>query len=332
MLLAVSVEDRVLNYKFVEHVRPYVSGLALRTPVVPSEWLSEAYEGAVSLKCENLQHTGSFKVRGALARFPWLKKEERMMGVLCASAGNHGKGLAWAAKRYGVHCTVCVPKGIPENKEKAIRRFGAQVVRTAFTSYDETEAYAIELAKKTGRVWVSPCDDDHIQAGNGGTTALEIFEDMPKKPDAIVVPVGGGGLAIGIGVVAREISPKTKIIGVNTDASPGMWLSRKEKKAQVKMDSKPTIAEGLEGGVSERNYERSLEFIDDMVVVKESHLRKVVAEMLRRHRVAIEGSAAVGPAAILEGLIPKGLKRLCVLITGSNIDTKRLKEIVNADL
>jgi threonine dehydratase len=322
----------LFNLKFVEHVRAYVTGLAMRTPVVPSEWLSAEYGAHVTLKCENLQHTGSFKVRGPLARFPWLTKEERMMGVLCASAGNHGKGLAWAAKHYGVHCTVCVPKSIPENKEKAIKKFGASVIKTPFTSYDETEQYAIEQAKKTGRVWVSPYDDDHIQAGNGGTTAFEIFEDLPKKPDCIVVPVGGGGLAIGMGVVAREISPRTKIIGVNTDASPGHWLSRQEKKAQTKIDSKPTIAEGLEGGISERAYERGLKYIDEMVVVKESHLKKTVAEMLRRHRVAIEGSAAVGPAAILEKLIPSGFKRVCVVITGSNIDTGRLKEIVNSHL
>ena len=322
----------MLNLRFVEHVRAYVSGLALRTPVVPSEWLSDAYKGIVSLKCENLQHTGSFKVRGPLARFPWLTKEERMMGVLCASAGNHGKGLAWAAKHYGVNCTVCVPKTIPESKEKAIRKFGATVIKTPHASYDETEKYAIEQAKKTGRVWISPYDDDHIQAGNGGTTALEIFEDMHKKPDCIVVPVGGGGLAIGMGVVAREVSPKTKIIGVNTDASAGMWMSRRDQKAHTTVESKPTIAEGLEGGVSERTYERGLKYIDEMVVVKESHLKKVVAEMMRRHRVAIEGSAAVGPSAILEGLIPSGFKRVCVVITGSNIDTKRLKEIINTHL
>lgn len=322
----------MITFKLVEHVRAYVSGLALRTPVVPSEWLSEAYGAPVFLKCENLQHTGSFKVRGPLARFPWLSKEQRMMGVLCASAGNHGKGLAWAAKHYGVHCTVCVPKSIPEGKEKAIRRFGSHVVKTAFQSYAETEKYAIELANKTGRVWISSDDDDHIQAGNGGTTALEILEDMPKKPEAIVVPVGGGGMAIGMGVVAREISPRTKIIGVNTDAAPGMWMSRRDKMAHVTLTPKATIADGLEGGVTEESYSRGLKYIDDMVVVKESQLKKTVAEMLRRHRVAIEGAAAVGPAAILEGLLPKGMKRVCVVITGSNIDTSRLKEIINTSL
>jgi threonine dehydratase len=322
----------LIDFKLVEHVRAYVTGLALRTPVVPSEWLGEAYGGQVWLKCENLQLTGSFKVRGPLARFPWLSKEERMMGVLCASVGNHGKGVAWAAKHYGVHCTVCVTKSIPETKEKAMRRLGAQVVKTPFTTYHETEQYAIELARKTGRVWVSPDDDDHIQAGNGGTTALEIFEDLRKKPDAIVVPVGGGGMAIGMGVVAREISPRTKIIGVNTDAGPAMWLSRKEQKAHSTVEAKATVADTLVGGVPERCYERGEKYIDDVVVVKEAQLKKTMAEMLRRHRVAIEGSAAVGPAAVLEGLLPKGLRRICIVITGSNIETPRLKEILDAHL
>jgi threonine dehydratase len=323
----------LIDFKLVVNVRDYVTGLALRTPVVPSDWLGEAYGAQVWLKCENLQLTGSFKVRGPLARFPWLSKEERMMGVLCASAGNHGKGLAWAAKHYGVHCTVCVPKSIAETKEKAMRRLGAHVVKTPFSTAHETEDYAIELAKKTGRVWVSPGDDDHIQAGNGGTTALEIFEDLRKKPDAIVVPVGRGGLGIGMGVVAREISPRTKIIGVNTDACPWMWQARRDQKvAPPAAESKPTVADSLEGGVSAHAYELGLKYLDDVVVVKESHLRKTMAEMLRRHRVAIEGAAAVGPAAVLEGLLPKGYRRICVVISGSNIETPRLKEVLNAHL
>jgi len=317
----------MIDYKLVTHVRDYVNGMAVRTPCVPSEWLSEVSGAQVWLKCENLQHTGSFKVRGALARLPWLTKDERLAGVLCASAGNHGKGLAWAAKHYKLRCTVCVPRTIPENKEKAIRRYGAQVVKTKFEGYDETADYARDLAQKTGRVWISPFDDDHVMAGNGGTTALEILEDLPKV-DAIVVPCGGGGLAIGAGVVTRERSPRTRVIGVNSDASPGMWLSRRDKKPHLRVDSKPTIAEGLEGGVSEKSYDLGLQFINDVVMVKESGLRKSIAELLRRHRMAVEGSAAAAVSAVLEGTLPKSLHRICLVLTGSNIDGSRLKSIV----
>jgi threonine dehydratase len=321
----------MIDFKLVAHVRDYVNGMAVRTPCLPSEWLSEASGAQVWLKCENLQHTGSFKVRGPLARLPWLSKDERLAGVLCASAGNHGKGLAWAAKHYKIRCTVCVPRTIPENKEKAIRRYGAQVVKTKYEGYDDTADYARELAHRTGRVWISPFDDDHIIAGNGGTTALEILDDVPKL-DALVVPCGGGGLAIGAGVVAREHSPRTRIIGVNTDASPGMWLSRRDKKPYLRVASKATIAEGLEGGVSEKSYHLGLKFIDDVVVVKESGLKKAIAETLRRHRMALEGSAAAAVAAVLEGALPKGLDRVCLVLTGSNIDASRLKTIVQDHL
>lgn len=321
----------MIDLKLVEHVREFVGGMAVRTPCLPSEWLSSLAGAEVWLKCENLQLTGSFKVRGPLAKLPWLTKDERLCGVICASAGNHGKGLAWAAKHYGVRCTVCVPRTIPENKEKAIRRYGAKVVKTEFDGYDDTSDYAQELAKKTGGVWISPFDDEHIMAGNGGTTALEIFEDHPKL-DAIVVPCGGGGLAIGMGVVAREKSPRTRILGVNTDASPGMWLSRRDQKAHLRVESQPTIAEGLEGGVTENSFQLGLKYIDDVLVVKEKTLPTAIGELLKRHRMAVEGSAAAVVAALMEDKLPKGLKRICVVLSGSNLDAARLKEIVNTYL
>ena len=318
----------MIDLKLVENVREYVTGMAVRTPCLPSEWLTGLYGANVWLKCENLQHTGSFKIRGPLARLPFMSKDERLAGVLCASAGNHGKGLAWASKHYGIRCTVCVPKTLPLNKEQAIKRYGAQLIKTEFDNFDDTQVYAIELAQKTGRLWVSPFDDDYIQAGNGGTTMLEILEDIPKC-DALLVPVGGGGLAVGAGVVARAKSARTKIFGVNTDASPGMWLSRKENRAITKVHSKPTIAEGVEGGVSENTYKLGLEVIDDVLLVKEGHLKKAVAEFLRRHRMALEGSAALPIAAMMDGLLPKGFKRVCVLLSGANIDASRIKDIVN---
>jgi len=318
----------LIDLKLVEHVREFVTGMALRTPCMPSEWLSELYGASVWLKCENLQHTGSFKIRGPLAKMPFLTKEERLCGVLCASAGNHGKALAWTAKHYGLRCTVCVPRTLPENKEQAIKRYGAKVVKTDFDGYDDTQAFAVDLARKTGAVFVSPYDDPHIQAGNGGTTALEILEDIPKV-DAIVVPCGGGGLSVGAGVVVRHKSKRAKIFAVNTDASPAMAQSLKEGRALLRMPYQRTIAEGLEGGVSEDTYIQARELLEKVLVVKEDHLRKAIAEMLRRHRMAIEGSAAAGVVALMDGLLPKGFKRVCVVLTGSNIDAARLKSIVN---
>ena len=132
--------------------------------------------------------------------------------------------------------------------------------------------------------------------------------------------------------MARERAPKHKVLGVNTDASPGMWLSRKDNKAHLLVEGKATIAEGLEGGVSENTYQLGLKFIDDVLVVKEESLKKAIAEMLRRHRMAIEGSAAASVAAIMEGLVPKSYRRICVVLTGSNIDASRVKSIVNAYL
>jgi threonine dehydratase len=321
----------VPDLKFVENVRGFVTGMIIRTPCIPSEWLSQSLGAQVWMKCENLQYTGSFKVRGPLARLPFLTKEQRYAGLLCASVGNHGKGVSWAAQQYGLRATVVVPKSIPELKEKAIKRYGAQVVKAPCTGFDDTQDYARQLGEKTGQVWISPYDDGYAQAGNGGTMGLEVFEDL-KKLDAVVIPCGGGGAAVGLGLVARQVSPKTRILAVNVDASPAMALSRKEGKPVLRVVPRGTIAESVEGGVSMSTFELGKKYIDDVLVVKESVLKKSIAELLRRHRMVVEGSAALGLAAITEGLLPKGLKRVCVILTGANIDVARVKDIVNNHL
>ncbi len=315
---------RMIDRKLIEEVRADVACLAFRTPCLPSEWLGEILGGEVWLKCENLQRTGSFKVRGPLARLPRLSDDERRRGVLAASAGNHGKGLAWAARHHGVACTVCVPRTIPENKEAAIRALGARVVKTAHDGYDDTQDEAIALARETGAVWVSPFDDDLIMAGNGGTTALEILEDLPGI-DAIVAPCGGGGFVVGAGAAARPGG--TRVIGVNSDASPGMWLSRRDGRAHLRVESRPTIAEGLEGGVTERSFALAREHVDGIVVAREATICRAVGEVFRRQRMAVEGSGAAGVAAVLDGVLPAGLRRVCVVLTGSNIDDARLLEL-----
>lgn len=312
----------MISFDAVERARGFVAGQARRTACAPAAWLGEG----AWLKREDLQETGSFKVRGALARVGALTEEEARRGVLAASAGNHGAGLAWAARRRGVSCVVCVPRTIPAKKEANIRGLGAEVVKTPFDGYDETQAYAIEQARATGRTWVSPFDDDWVIAGNGGTTALEILEDAADL-DAIVVPCGGGGLAIGAGVVLKARSPRTKLIGVNSEASPGMWLSRRDGRAHLSMPWKPTLAEGLEGGVSEKSFALGLRYIDDLVVVREETIRRAMVDIARHEGAVVEGSAAASVAAAMEAALPKGLRRVAFVLTGSNVDAGRAREI-----
>ena len=289
-----------------------------RTRLIRSAWLSTIAGAEVFLKCEHEQETGSFKVRGAVAKLAAAKPKR----VVAASAGNHGLGLAWASRDAGVACTIFVPRTVPDVKAKKIAALGATLVKAPFDTYDPTQDYALE--RLDGATWVSPFDDPDIIAGNGGTTAREIFEEL--KPDAVIVPVGGGGLAIGAGLVAHEHG--AKVIGVNSDASPGMWLSRRDGRAHLSVDSKPTIAEGIEGGVAESTYRLGLQHIDDVIAVPEESIRRAVAETHRREGFAIEGSAAAAVAAILDGRIPRNLGRLAVVLTGGNIDPGRLEKLL----
>lgn len=300
----------------VEKVREVVARYTRRTPILRSEWLSGLLGADVFLKCENLQLTGSFKVRGAYAALRELREP-----VVTSSAGNHGLGLARAAQTFGVPCTVVVPRSVARVKLEGIRAWGAKVVVSPHEGYDDTQAWTLDRLGEWGGTFVSPFDDPAVIAGNGGTTALEIFEELPDV-DAIVVPCGGGGCAIGAGIVARSRSPRTRIVGVNAEASPGMWLSRRDGRAHLRVASSPTIAEGIEGGVSERTFRLGNKFIDDLVVVGEAAIRRAIAETVRHERMIVEGSAAAGVAALLEGKVKA--RRICAILTGSNLDQETL--------
>jgi threonine dehydratase len=313
-LCAVALEPTI---ETVHAVRPAVAGRVRRTPLLRSEELSSLSGGEVLLKCENLQVTGSFKVRGAVAAV-WL---DRPTAVTAASAGNHGLGLAFAARETGVDCTIVVPRTVPKVKEDAIRALGARLVKAPHDGYDDTQTWALDNLDRLGGSWISPFDHPGVIAGNGGTTALEVFEEAPEL-DAVVVPCGGGGCAIGVGIVARNLSPRTRVIGVNTSASPGMWLSRRDGNPHLRIESEATIAEGIEGGVSPTSYELANRFIDEILVVPEDEIRKAVGWVARHARLIVEGSAAAGVAAILGGLVPQG--RVSVILTGGNIDLDRL--------
>lgn len=294
-----------------------IAGRVRRTPLLRSTWLSDLVGGDVFLKCENLQVTGSFKIRGAYAAVgdPSTGSGQAARPVVAASAGNHGIALATAARDAGVPCTIVVPRGVPAVKEEKIRALGATLLKSPFDGYDDTEAWARERAG--GARWVSAYDDPDVIAGNGGTTAQEILDEADVE--AVVVPCGGGGLAIGSGLVKRTIA-------VNTDASCAMWASWRDGRAHERFDSRPTIAEGLEGGVSRINYERSREFVADVLVVPEASIGPAVRDVALRERMVIEGSAAAGVAAVVAGKIPH--KRFAVVLTGSNIDASRFAALL----
>jgi len=214
-------------------------------------------------------------------------------------------------------------------KEDGIRAEGARVVPSPFEGYDDTEAWTRNRLESLGGVFVSPFDGPAVMAGNGGTTMLEVQEELPGL-DLLVAPCGGGGFLAGAGTVVCARAPRARVVGVNSEASPGMYLSRKEGKPRTRMDSRPTLAEGLEGGVGELAFRIGLSVVDEVITVTEEAIGRAMRELLRRERMVVEGSGAVGVAALLTGRVEaKGT--LCVVLTGSNVDRERLAELVRAD-
>jgi threonine dehydratase len=314
-----------LTPDLVRRVRDLIAPHVRRTPLLRSDWLSSLSGGEVYLKCENLQVTGSFKVRGGLAAVALLDPEARSRGVVTASAGNHGLGLAHASSVFGISCKVVVSQTVPKVKEDGIRALGAEVIRAPHVGYDATQAWTLSRLDDLGGTYVSAFEDSAVMAGNGGTTFLEVDEEIDDL-EAMVVPCGGGGMVCGVGMMAHDLRPDLQVIGVNTDASPGMWLSRRDGRAHLEVESAPTIAEGIEGGVGELTYDLGRTLIDDMIVVREKALRRSVADVARYERMIVEGAGAAGVAALVEGALHG--RKVCVFLTGANIDTELLYSLL----
>lgn len=309
----------------LDRVRDAVAPHTRVTPLLPSEWLSETAGTEVLLKCENLQVTGSFKIRGALAALELMDPGTRRAGVVTCSAGNHGLGLARAAALHGVPCRVVVPSTAPRVKTDGIEGEGAIVIRSPFPGYDPTLEWTRKQLAGWGGSFVSPFDDPAVMAGNGGTVLREILDREPDV-DTVVAPCGGGGLTGGMGWAAKQLGQGVMIVGVNTDASPGMWLSRRDGRAHESIESAPTICEGIEGGVSEASYRLGLDLVHDVVAVPERTIRRAAGLLAARDHQMVEGSGAAGAAALLDGLVTGN--KVAVVLTGSNIDPDLLARLV----
>lgn len=295
------------------------------TPIVPSATLSDRAGAAVVLKAENLQRTGSFKVRGALNKLAQVGAASAA-GVVCGSAGNHAQALAFAARERGVPCEVFMPELAPIAKAEGAAELGA-TVRLAGASVDECVAAARERAAEAGMVFVHPFDDPAVVAGQG-TLGLELLEDVPDLA-TVIVPVGGGGLASGVAIALKSARPHIRVVGVQAErcaAFPGSLAAH----APVTVDAALTIADGI---AVKRPGELTLpliaRWVDEIVVVGEDEIAEAIVLLAEKAKLVVEGAGAVGAAALLAGLVPvaAGGGTTCVVLSGGNVDPGLLAEV-----
>ena len=305
-----------------------VRRLARVTPLVPAPVLGRRTGADVWLKLESLQRTGSFKLRGAAARLAAVARdapEGTRARVIAASAGNHGLGVAHAAQAFGVDATILVSAQAPELKRAGIAALGA-AVEVAGANYDEAEAEARRRAvADPALTFVSAFDDDYVIAGNGGLLAREMLAQLPDV-EIVVVPVGGGGLAGGIGV---EVVPRgIRILGVSPEVNCAMRRSLDEGRAYTTYAGGPTLAEGLEGAVSERTFAMARDYFPDVTLVSEVAIRRAMVYAYRSLGILCEASAAPALAALLEQPDAVRGRRVVVVISGGNIEPDLLDQLL----
>jgi threonine dehydratase len=295
----------------IEEARERLAGVARVTPVYGSETLSRRGERLLYLKAENLQRTGSFKIRGAVNKLATLSPAERSAGVVAASAGNHGQAVAWAAREAGVQATIFMPQDAPMAKVEPTKNYGARAELRGAT-FEEALAAALDYTKSTGATFVHPYEDETVIAGQG-TIGLEIVEQVPEA-DTVVIPVGGGGLAAGIALALRSVKPETRIVGVQAGLG-GL-----------------TIADGIAvKQVGEQTGRIIEETLDDLVSVTDDEICEAIVLLLERSKLVVEGAGAVGVAALLNGKAG-GEGPALALLSGGNIDPTALISVMRHGL
>ena len=304
-----------------------IKDIVKRTDILESTKLSLLTNANIYYKCENLQKTGSFKVRGACNKIANLTEGEKSKGVIASSAGNHAQGVALGAKMNSIEATIVMPSTAPLAKVTATKSYGANVVLEGLV-YDDAYAKAVEIQKETGATFLHPFNDKYVIAGQG-TIGLEIFEQMNNKVDTILCPIGGGGIIAGIATAAKALNPNVKIVGVQTANIPSMYESMKSGKVTTAFKS-TSIADGISvKTVGELTFNIAKDLIDEVVLVQEDEIAEAVLFLMENQKVVAEGSGAVTTAAILTGKYkPKENENVVLIISGGNIDVNTLNRIV----
>ena len=304
-----------------------LKGVARKTDVIPAPKLCDGVD--LYLKTENLQVTGSFKVRGAYYKMTKLSQEEKGRGVIACSAGNHAQGVALAAQKNGIKAVICLPDGAPISKVEATKSYGAEVCLVEGV-YDDAYQRALQLRDEKGYTFIHPFDDEDVIAGQG-TIGLEVMEQLPEV-DAVLVPIGGGGLISGIAYTLKTLNPKVKVYGVQSAGAPSMQnaIAKGEVEALAGVS---TIADGIAvkkpGNLT---YELCRKYVDEIVTVTDDEISAAILALMERHKLVTEGAGAVAVAAAMYGKVNlKGKKAVCIL-SGGNIDVTILSRVISRGL
>ena len=301
-----------------------LAGVARKTPLTPAPALGDT----IYIKNENLQMTGSFKLRGAYNKLSHLTDEEKAKGVVACSAGNHAQGVALSATKMGIKSVICMPAGAPLAKVEATRGYGAEVVLVPGV-YDDAAREAERLNKEEGYTVAHPFDDEYVMAGQG-TIALEILEQLPEV-EQIIVPIGGGGLISGIAVAVKTLKPSCKVIGVQAAGAPSMYNSVKHGQIE-ELPSVSTIADGIAvKKPGDLTFECCKKFVDEVVTVSEDEIASAILALMENQKTVSEGAGATTVAAYKFGKVDTSLKTVCV-VSGGNIDVTTLSRVITKGL
>lgn len=281
------------------------------------------------LKAENLQVTGSFKLRGAYNKIASLTEEQKAAGIIACSAGNHAQGVALAATKMGIRSVVCMPDGAPISKVEATKRLGAEV-QLVKGAYDDAYEYALQLQKETGATFIHPFNDELVIAGQG-TIGLEILKQLPSV-DAVIVPVGGGGLIAGVACAIKSLNPNVKVYGVQAANAPSMVRSVRDGNI-VTLDSVATFADGIAVKTpGDTTYAMTRQYVDEVVTVSEDEIAAAILALIEKQKLIAEGAGAVSVAAAMFGKLPIEGKNVVCVVSGGNIDVNILSRVITRGL
>jgi threonine dehydratase len=316
--------EQTVTLADIEEARALVTAVAVPTPMLESRWLSAVTGTAVHLKCENLQRTGSFKVRGSAVRIARLSDEERARGVVAASAGNHAQGVALAAQQHGIQATVFMPDGAPIPKVRATLGYGADV-RFVPGTLEDCLAVALTFAEETGAVLIHPFDHTDIVAGQG-TLGLEIIEQVPDAA-TVVVPTGGGGLLGGVAIAVKALRPDIRVVGVQAAGAAAFPLSLAEGHP-IRLPQMATMADGIAvGRPGELTFPIVQEYVDDLLTVSEEALSRALLALVEREKLVVEPAGAAAAAAVCEE--PERFAGpVVVVLSGGNVDPLLLGKVI----